>query len=247
MLLCMDERRLSWERRTEWPLALVATAFLVAYSWPILDPRLGSDWSRALTAVSWLVWAVFALDYAVRLMLADRRAAFIKNHPLDLASVVLPLLRPLRLLRLVRVLSALNRPAGGSLRGRVIVYVAGATALLLFVASLAVLDAERGHPEASIQTFKDAVWWSVTTVTTVGYGDHFPVTDAGRLVAVGLMVAGIALIGVITATFASWLLARVDEVDEPSQAATRRDIEALTEQIAELRRQLDIGPESPAH
>ncbi len=154
---------------------------------------------------------------------------------------VLPVFRPLRTLRVVRVLSALNRSAGTSLRGRVAVYLFGATSLILFVASLAVLDAERGAPDANINDFGDAVWWSFTTVTTVGYGDRFPVTGAGRLVAVGLMLAGIALIGVVTASFASWLLERVSESEEEAQAATRHDIDALRSEIALLRQALVDG------
>lgn len=66
--------------------------------------------------------------------------------------------------------------------------------------------------------------WAMTTVTTVGYGDRFPVTETGRFVAGGLMLAGIALLGVVTASLASWLIERVAEVEEESQAATRGDV-----------------------
>ena len=94
-------------------------------------------------------------------------------------------------------------------RGRVLVYVVGATSLLSFVAALTVLDYERRSPDANIASFGDAMWWALTTMTTVGYGDRFPVTGEGRLVAAGLMLAGIALLGVVTATMASWLVQRL--------------------------------------
>jgi voltage-gated potassium channel len=162
-----------------------------------------------------------------------------RRPPLDLAAVALPMLRPLRLLTLVTVLGVLNRHAGGSLRGRVVVYIIGSTTLLLFVASLAMLDAERGAADATITTFGDSVWWALTTVTTVGYGDHFPVTVKGRFIAAGLMIGGIALLGVVTATFASWLIDRVAEVEEESTAATQRDIRALTMEVASLRALLE--------
>ncbi len=91
-----------------------------------------------------------------------------------LAVIALPLLRPLRLLRLVAVIGVLNRRAGSSLRGRVVVYVVGATTLLTAVAALAMLDAERNAPGANITTVGDALWWGITTITTVGYGDRSP-------------------------------------------------------------------------
>lgn len=182
----MDEpRRDSWEIVVEWPLTMIAVVFLAAYAWPILDPGLSSGWSDVCRVLTWAAWAAFAVDYVVRLVLSRVRGRFVRQNLLDLAVVVLPLLRPLRLLRLVRVLSVLNRKGSGSLRGRVIVYVLASTALTLLVASLAVLDAERRAAGANITSFRDALWWSTTTVTTVGYGGRFPVTSTGRLVAEG--------------------------------------------------------------
>jgi voltage-gated potassium channel len=107
--------------------------------------------------------------------------------------------------------------------------------------SLAILQAERSRDGANIQTFGDALWWAITTVTTVGYGDQYPVTVEGRLIAVGLMLSGVALIGVVTATFASWLVQRVEEVEEESRAATHQDIQILAAELAEIRAALDSG------
>ena len=170
-----------------------------------------------------------------RLTLSVDRRTFVRRNLLDLAVVVLPILRPLRLLRLVTAISVLNRHAGRSLRGRVAVFVAGSTSLVIFVSALAVLEAERGAPDANIATFGDAVWWALTTVTTVGYGDHFPVTGTGRFVAGGLMLAGIALLGIVTASLATWLIERIREVEEESGQVTRRDLAALTREVAALR------------
>ncbi|GIL37047.1 potassium channel family protein [Phycicoccus sp. DTK01] len=234
-----DLRRARWERATEWPLTVAALFFLVAYAWPILDPTLSGGWLSALEVLSWTAWAAFLVDYLVRLRLASHRVEFVRHNLIDLAVVVLPLLRPLRLLRLVTLLAVLNRKAGGSLRGRVSVYVAGAALMVILVASLAELQAERGAPGALIRTFGDALWWAATTVTTVGYGDLYPVTTQGRWVAVGLMLAGIALIGVVTATFASWLIEQVAEIEETSRSATASDVEALSTQIARLQRTVD--------
>ena len=191
----LEARRHRWERAAEWPLTLAAVAFLAAYAAPILAPGLGSGWVSTCRSVTWATWVAFAVDYIVRWALSRRRAAFVRGHLLDLAVVALPLLRPLRLLRLLTLLSVLNRYAGGSLRGKVVIYVVGATSMVLFVASLAMLDTERGAKGANITNYPDALWWAATTVTTVGYGDRYPTTGTGRLIGVGLMLCGIALLG----------------------------------------------------
>lgn len=233
-------RLAQWERRTEWVLAALAAAFLAAYAWPILEPAMSRGMNRALDRVDLAIWVLFGVDYATRVYLAHpNRGIYVWRHLPDLAILALPVLRPLRLLRLLVLLKALNRRAADGLRGRIGIYTAGAVAVILFCGALAVLDAERGKPQANIETFGDALWWAATTITTVGYGDHFPVTFQGRLVAIGLMLGGIALLGVVTASFASWLIDKVREQDELTQAATRADLAALTREVAALRDALE--------
>jgi hypothetical protein len=99
--------------------------------------------------------------------------------------------------------------------------------LLIYAVSLAILETERGQPGAEINNFGDAVWWSITTVTTVGYGDLAPVTVKGRVIAVLLTMGGISLVGVVTATLASWIVQRVAQEDTVHQAATAAQIKAL--------------------
>jgi voltage-gated potassium channel len=198
-----------WERRAEVPLILLALAFLVAYAWPVLDPRIDAGLRSFLTVISWAVWAAFAVDLLIRLVLADDRRAYAVRHWYDVALVALPLLRPLRLLRLLALVRILDRSASSNLAGRVLVYVSGAATLAVGLGALAVLDAEREASDANITTFGDALWWACTTVTTVGYGDRFPVTGQGRFVAVVLMLIGIGLVGAVTAAVATWILGRV--------------------------------------
>jgi voltage-gated potassium channel len=194
-------RRARWNRVSEWPLILAALAFLAAYAIPILDPGL-PRWLGALCWwTTWFTWLLFVLDYLVRLVLADSRRRFVLRHWLDLIVIALPLLRPLRLLRLVPLLSVINRRATTRLQGRVATYVVGGALLLAFVGALAELSAERQAPGATIVNFGDAIWWATTTMTTVGYGDTYPVTVIGRWVAVALMIGGVALLGTVTATF----------------------------------------------
>lgn len=204
--------------------------FLAAYAWPILQPDLDPAVNQACRTITWAVWALFVVDYVVRFVQADGRGLWFLRHLFDLVVLVLPMLRPLRLLRLVVLLRVFNRTAAVSLRGRVAVYVVGGSLMLAFVAALAVLDAERGQPGANIGDFRDALWWACTTMTTVGYGDRYPVTQTGRAVGVLLMVGGIALLGTVTATFASWLVQAVE--DEGDREAT--ELEALRAEIARL-------------
>ncbi|MDD9151497.1 ion channel [Plantibacter flavus] len=232
-----------WQKLTEWPLAIAAVVFLAAYSYEVIAEPGGSIAEVIIAAT----WVVFVADYIVNLVLARPRWRWFYTHLLDLAIVVLPLLRPLRLLRLVTLLAILNRTAGAAFRGRVIIYAAGASTLLVYVAGLAVLDAERGG-DGSIQTLGQALWWAFVTITTVGYGDYFPVTYTGQLVAVGVMIGGIALIGVVTATLASWIVERVEQREAVSEAITSAHIEALTNEITSLRQLIEgkVGETPPA-
>lgn len=233
-----EQDRLRWERLADWPLTGAALAFLVAWSWPILEPALAPQWRYLCWAVTWAAWAVFAVDYVVRLLLAEDRRRFVRRHLLDLAVVVLPILRPLRLLRLITLLTVLNRRAGSSLRGRVVTYVIGASGLVTYVASVAMLSVERHAPGANIRTFGDSLWWALVTMMTVGYGDRYPVTTTGRVIGAGLMVCGVALLGIVTATLASWLVDRVSDINEEQQTATRHDLAVLQQEIRALRAEL---------
>jgi len=160
--------------------------------------------------VSWTVWSAFAADFLIRLLLADQRARYALSRWYDLALIAIPLLRPLRFLRLLTLIRILDRSASNSLAGRVAVYVGGSAALAVLLGSVSVLDAERASPEANIKSFGDAIWWACTTVTTVGYGDRYPVTFQGRLIAVVLMVVGIGVVGSVTAAVAAWLVERAE-------------------------------------
>jgi len=123
---------LRWERASEWPLMIAAVIFLAAYAVPILDPDLPSWLLDLCRSLSWITWGIFAGDIVVRLVLADERARYLVHHWYDVLVLALPLLRPLRLLRLIPLLSVLNRRATIRLRGRVGIYVAGGASLLAF-------------------------------------------------------------------------------------------------------------------
>ena len=223
----------AWERRSEWPLTAIALAFLAVYAWEVITGLRGA--ARAGTELAMdVMWAVFIADYLVRLALAPQRGRWFVRHLFDLAVVALPVLRPLRLVRLIALIGVLHRGAGMALRGRITAYTAGGVTLLVVVSSLAVLDAERGAPGTPIRTYGEAVWWALATITTVGYGDLAPVTAVGRWAAVLLMIGGVALAGVVTATLASWIVSLVAEESAEQEAATRAQVEVLQRQVTAL-------------
>lgn len=228
------ERLAKWDRAMEWPLTGAALVFFAAYAWEIIADLTGG-YQLLAEGIIWAAWAVFAVDYFTRLAIAEGRGRWFTHHLLDLAIVVLPMLRPLRLMRFLTFIAIIQRGAGGLIRGRVVLFTIGSTVLIILIAGLAVYDAERGS--GNIATFGDAIWWAFVTMTTVGYGDYYPVSSTGRLIAVGLMIGGITLIGVITATLASWIVERVSN-ETSKTAATEEQVEALRAEVGELKQMI---------
>jgi voltage-gated potassium channel len=232
-----------WVRRTDFPLLVLALLFIVVLALPIVVD-LSPGQRAAVTVVNIAIWFVFVVDYVARLYLAPRRWEFARTHVLDLLVIALPMLRPLRGLRLLRlarlgtIAGVLQQRGQRSLHARVGAYVAVSVVVALGLASVAMVDAERGAKEANIKSLPDALWWAVTTVTTVGYGDLYPTTTTGRLIAVGLMVVGIALLGVVTATIAAWFVGRIQKVQEAELRTEATLVDVLTE-LREVKARLD--------
>lgn len=244
----------AWERVSDLPLTILAIVFLLAYAIPIIFPGIPPRWHTILHYVDLGVWALFTLDYIRRFVIADEKWYFVRTHLLDLAVVLLPPLRPLRLIRAATVLfSTIDRRARVHPRRKLTIQVGTAAVILLVLASLAALDAERGAEGASLQTIGDASWWAVVTVSTVGYGDYFPVTLEGRLVALALMFGGVGLIGFITATATSWIVEKLSKADKVADDThdnvdlLLREVRQLRAEVAELRAEVTgtVPPASP--
>ena len=224
-----------FERRAEWPMAAAAVTFLVGFTVQVIVRPHGS-WSTATNFVMSVAWGIFVLDYVARLCLASDRRRWFVRHLLDLAVVALPLFRPLRLFRLLFLIAVIEKAIGQAIRGRVIIYTASGAVLLVYACSLSILQVERGRARSSINNFGDALWWALETVTTVGYGDKSPHTTLGKLIAATLMIGGIGVVSLITASLASWIVERVAEEDTASQAITETHINALR---ADVEQQVD--------
>ncbi len=219
------------ERVTELPLMILAFVMVPLLAAPLLW-NLSPSASAVTFALDMFIWALFATDLAVKLAVAPRRLEYIRQHWLEVLIVLIPFARPLRLLRIIVFGSRAYR---GALRlAQVDFLIVYAVGLVLIVATL-VMSAERGH-NSDLDSFPDALWWSVATVTTVGYGDVVPVTQAGRAFAYVLMIGGIGLFSALTANFAS-ILVRKDDGSSAVVATLSEEVRSMREELKQLREQ----------
>ena len=223
----------SWEERTSRPLLIVSLLFLLVISMPVIHPDANHAEKLGLMLANIAIWLTFAVDYAVRLRLASDRARFIRTHLPDLAVVLLPALRPLRLLRLLSLARVIAGRSKEAVLGSILRFVAAGAALLVFLAAVGALNYERLAKGSNITDFGQALWWACTTITTVGYGDHYPVTGPGKVIAVMLMIVGVALLGILTAGIAAWFVQVVSREPEIEQ-----EIKVEVAELAEIRDRL---------
>lgn len=224
-------------------MLVLSLIFLIAYAIPIVWPNANDLLIEICDRAQVAIWLAFALELSYRFVLAKSRRHFLRKHWLDVLAVASPALRSLRLLRLVSTATLISRRivALGGLRMTVAFRTATTALLLWLLAGLAVTDAEQGG-QGSIQDVWDGWWWALTTMTTVGYGDFYPVTLQGRLVGAGLMILGIAILGIVTATIASWFVEQSERTDallareSDEIASLKMQVVALTDELSKLKR-----------
>jgi voltage-gated potassium channel len=183
-------------------LTVLALTFLFAFSYPAFTDSMSDSTNQILGIIQWVCWVAFAIDLLFGLVTSENKVLYLKRHPLEIASVLLPFLRPLRLMRVISFGGlALQKIAVGR-QFAITVKVAITTVFVAYIAAVQITITERVVEGSNIKNFADGFWWAITTVTTVGYGDRYPTTTEGRLLAVMLMFMGISLVGVITASVA---------------------------------------------
>ena len=206
------------------PLTVLAVLWLPVLVVPLVA-RVSAGTAATLDGIDYAVWAVFAVEYLVKLYLSPSRWSFVRRHLVDLLVIAVPVLRPLRALRLLRLLRAITLARAGLVlssalkRARDLLthhglhFVLLSVLVIIGVGSAVELAFEQHAPGATIHNFGDALWWSIVTVTTVGYGAEAPVSAGGRGVAVMLMITGIGLVGVLSATVASYFVGQRADQD----------------------------------
>ena len=187
-------------------LTFLALAFLVAFSYPAFVNPVPSSTQTLLNIVQWVSWIAFATDLIYGLINAKSKRQYLKKHPLEVAAVLLPFLRPLRLMRVISFGGLAIQKVAIGRQFAITIKVFLASIFVAYISAVQMTITERAVEGSNIKNFGDGIWWAITTVTTVGYGDRYPTTTEGRFLAVTLMIMGISLMGVITASVAAWFV-----------------------------------------
>lgn len=216
-------------------MALLVAALLTIPAIAIEQSDVGQPWDTIASVLNWVIWTAFVGEAILMLRVVDDRWRWVREHPLEVAIVILtpPFLpasmqvaRVFRLLRLLRLLRL------GVLVRRFLSTEGIRDAAVL--AAMTVLGG--GAAYAAVEKSQhlsawDGVWWAIVTVTTVGYGDTFPQTDAGRIIAIMVMFVGIGFIAVLTAAAAERFL-RV-------QREERNELEGVEQRLDEILARMD--------
>jgi voltage-gated potassium channel len=191
-----------WKLSTALSFAVLALVYLASYTLEVVFK--GQQLANFAAILSLGIWGAFAVDLVIRLLGSKSIATFLKTNWLEIATLVLPFIRILRIFRSLIALRGLRGFTKSRLHATGI-YIVLLLPFVWFSGAVAVLDAESSSQNATIQNLKEALWWSLTTITTVGYGDKYPTTFEGQLVAATLMLTGIALFSAAAGMFASWI------------------------------------------
>lgn len=193
---------------------------------------------------------IFLADIIVRWRREKWAASFwrwgwidlLASIPFDPAFRSLQAIRIYRFIRFIRVIKKLNTLTSGTSLNEKLLALPGVALVMVFFSTMLMVAVERSAPNATIKTGGDALWWALTTVTTVGYGDTYPVTTEGRIIASVMMLIGIALFGSMSAIVTSKLILPKETRDHEE---LRHEIRSLHTEIRELRRHLPDLPKDP--
>ena len=220
-----------WEDRSSTPMFVASVLYLLAFAAPIMSTRIQEPYDGYLNIIQMILWGLFAADYCIRLYLAPRRLYFITHNLMNLAIVLLPAWRIVSFLAMIHLTT--NRQY--KRLSELAVKLFGYTAIFIIMFALAIYSVESSEPGAMIRDLPTAYWWTFTTLATVGYGDVYPVTGIGRVIAVVVMLYGVGMVAVATGALASWIIEKIGGREEQEYPATKADVDDLRQEISELR------------
>lgn len=221
----------AWEDRTSTPMFVASVLYLLAFAAPIMSTRIQEPYDGYLNIIQMILWGLFAADYCVRLYLAPRRLYFITHNLMNLAIVLLPAWRIVSFLAMIHLTANRQYKRLSELAMKLFGY----TAIFIIMFALSIYSVESSEPGSMIRDLPTAYWWTFTTLATVGYGDVYPITGIGRVIAVVVMLYGVGLVAVATGALASWIIEKIGGVEEQEHPATKADVDDLRQEISELR------------
>ena len=221
----------AWEERSSRPMFVASVLYLLAFAAPIMSTRIQEPYDAYLNIIQMILWGLFAADYCIRLYLAPRRLYFITHNLMNLAIVLLPAWRIVSFLAMIHLTT--NRQY--KRLSELAVKLFGYTAIFIIMFALAIYSVESSEPGAMIRDLPTAYWWTFTTLATVGYGDVYPITGIGRVIAVVVMLYGVGMVAVATGALASWIIEKIGGREEQEYPATKADVDDLRQEISELR------------
>lgn len=221
----------AWEERSSTPMFVASVLYLLAFAAPIMSTRIQEPYDGYLNIIQMILWGLFAADYCIRLYLAPRRLYFITHNLMNLAIVLLPAWRIVSFLAMIHLTA--NRQY--KRLSELAVKLFGYTAIFIIMFALAIYSVESSEPGAMIRDLPTAYWWTFTTLATVGYGDVYPITGIGRVIAVVVMLYGVGMVAVATGALASWIIEKIGGREEQEYPATKADVDDLRQEISELR------------
>jgi voltage-gated potassium channel len=249
-----SERWRTLKHLDEWlqtPMLLLSLTWLALI---VVDLTVGT--SPLLDVFTTIIWIVFIAEFIVRWLIAPKKRAFLKRNWLTLIALIVPALRLFRALaifraarglRLLRIVSSANRSMRAlqsTLRRRQFGYVTLMTMLVIALGSAGMLSFEpAGEIQGGFSSYWDALWWTGMLLTTIG-SQFWPVTTEGRVLAFLLSLYGLAALGYLTATFASFFIGR-DAEEDAGPVAGAAELQALKAEVAALRRAIESANAAP--
>ena len=254
----MASARLRWrllrelEEWLQFPMILLSIVWLMIVVWELIS---GS--TELLSTLGTVIWIIFIAEFLVRLALAPAKLPFLKSNVLTIFALAVPALRifrafaflraarALRGLRLVRIVGAANRSMNAlksTLERRGFGYVGGLTLLVLALGAAGMLNFENAaEVRGGFTSYWDALWWTAMLLTSIG-SQYWPVTTEGQVLTVLLSIYGLAVLGYITATVASFFIGR-DAEEKSGPLASAKEMDVLLKEMRELRAQLAAAGE----
>jgi voltage-gated potassium channel len=236
------------EAVTKYPMALLGLAWFVVGIVVVTTDVNGSA-SIALVGALFAMWAILLVEYLARLVVTPDRRSYLRRRWIEPATVVVPPFQGWRLVGIEKMSLLVHEAelrVETVLKHHSLFRVLIAAAATLFVGAWLVLLCEENAKGSNIHNYPDALWWAIVTVTTVGYGDRFPATGGGRTVAVILMLVGIGLIGVLTATVASVFIKEHTDANkaelQKSHANLGEQLAVISDRLADVERRLGATP-----